>query len=166
GGPRGATGCGQNLHDVRAIHDGQRRLADECFSHARPETVFWRHVFSAGRPSFLQLLQHISQLWQERQKDILVSAGDIHARLESAMATAAEEKSSLNADVLKNATDFFKKIFDPQHGGFGNAPKFPQPSMPSLLLRCAKRFSDEEAKQMVLKTCAAMAAGGIHDQLG
>ncbi|HXE42005.1 MAG TPA: thioredoxin domain-containing protein [Candidatus Baltobacteraceae bacterium] len=119
-----------------------------------------------GRPSFLQLLQHISQLWQERQKDILVSAGDIHARLESAMATAAEEKSSLNADVLKNATDFFKKIFDPQHGGFGNAPKFPQPSMPSLLLRCAKRFSDEEAKQMVLKTCAAMAAGGIHDQLG
>jgi uncharacterized protein YyaL (SSP411 family) len=57
-------------------------------------------------------------------------------------------------------------MFDPRHGGFGGAPKFPQPSLPSLLLRCAKRFQDEEAARMVLHTCDRMAAGGIHDQLG
>ena len=45
-------------------------------------------------------------------------------------------------------------------------PNFPQPSMPSLLLRCAKRFHDAEAARMVLHTCERMAAGGIHDQLG
>ena len=118
-----------------------------------------------GRPSFLQLLEHIAKLWQEREKDVLVSAGDIHSRLETATETVAEE-SALNENVLKNAADFFKKMFDPQHGGFGGAPKFPQPSTPQLLLRCAKRFSDNEAAQMVLKTCDAMAAGGIHDQLG
>ena len=56
--------------------------------------------------------------------------------------------------------------YDPRHGGFGGAPKFPQPSMPSLLLRCAKRFHDDEAAHMVLHTCERMAAGGIHDQLG
>ncbi len=60
----------------------------------------------------------------------------------------------------------FKEAYEPQHGGFGNAPKFPQPSIPSLVLRYAKRFNDDEATKMVLHTCDAMAAGGIHDQLG
>ena len=52
------------------------------------------------------------------------------------------------------------------HGGFGGAPKFPQPSIPRFLLRCANRFGDDEAVKMVLHTCDRMAAGGIHDQLG
>jgi uncharacterized protein YyaL (SSP411 family) len=72
----------------------------------------------------------------------------------------------LTPDVLKNAVAAFKSNYDPAHGGFGGAPKFPQPSFPSLLLRCAKRFHDDEAVKMVLHTCERMAAGGIHDQLG
>jgi uncharacterized protein YyaL (SSP411 family) len=119
-----------------------------------------------GRPSFLQLLQQISMLWQEQKNEIAASANEIHARLESAMAGSVESDSPLTADVLKNAAEFFKKMYDVQHGGFGGAPKFPQPSMPSLLLRYAKRFHDDEAAKMVLHTCSAMAAGGIHDQLG
>jgi len=120
-----------------------------------------------GRPSFLQLLQHIAQLWRERHDDLLASAGDIHARLEGAMGTAdGGENIVLDADALANAMAFFKKSYDPRHGGFGGAPKFPQPSMPSLLLRCAKRFGDDDARRMVLQTCDRMAAGGIHDQLG
>ena len=119
-----------------------------------------------GRPSFLQLLQQISQLWQERKNEIAASADEIHARLEAATANPAESNLLLTADVLKNAAEFFKKMYDPQHGGFGGAPKFPQPSIPSFLLRCAKRFHDDEAIKMVLHTCERMAAGGIHDQLG
>src|SRR5476649_2276770 len=112
-----------------------------------------------GRPSFLQLLQQISMLWQERKNEI-------HARLEGAIANSTESNSLLTADVLKNAAEFFKKIYDPQNGGFGGAPKFPQPGIPSLVLRAAKRFGDDEAVKMVLHTCERMAAGGIHDQLG
>jgi uncharacterized protein len=121
---------------------------------------------SHGRPSFLQLLQQISMLWRERKNDIVASAEEIHTRLEVAMASSVETDAILNADVLKNAAEFFKKAYDARHGGFGGAPKFPQPATPQLLLRCAKRFSDSEAAQMVLKTCEAMARGGIHDQLG
>ncbi|HTA95782.1 MAG TPA: thioredoxin domain-containing protein, partial [Verrucomicrobiae bacterium] len=119
-----------------------------------------------GRPSFLQLLQQISMLWQERKSEIAASADEIHARLETAMANSAGSNLSLTASVLKNAAEFSKKIYDPQHGGFGGAPKFPQPSIPSLVLRAAKRFGDDEAVKMVLHTCDKMAAGGIHDQLG
>ena len=60
----------------------------------------------------------------------------------------------------------FKKSFDPDHGGFGSAPKFPQPSQPAFLLRYGTKFKDDEAVRMVLKTCDQMAAGGIYDQLG
>jgi uncharacterized protein YyaL (SSP411 family) len=119
-----------------------------------------------GRPGFLQLLQQISQLWQERKGEITASADEIHARLEAAAETPAQPNPPLTADVLQNAAAVFKSNYDPVHGGFGGAPKFPQPSIPSLLLRCAKRFHDVEAVKMVLHTCERMAAGGIHDQLG
>ena len=119
-----------------------------------------------GRPSFLQLLQQIAQLWHERKNEVVASANEIQERMKSAMENSSASDLILNEAVLKNAASFFKQIFDPQRGGFGGAPKFPQPSTPQFLLRCAKRFSDDEAAQMVLKTCDAMAHGGIHDQLG
>jgi uncharacterized protein YyaL (SSP411 family) len=119
-----------------------------------------------GRPSFLQLLEQIENLWHERKNEIAASANEIHARLENATANSAGANSLLTADVLKNAAEIFKSSYDSIHGGFGGAPKFPQPSIPSLVLRAAKRFGDDEAVEMVLHTCERMAAGGIHDQLG
>ena len=119
-----------------------------------------------GRPSFLQLLQQISQLWLERKSEIAASAEEIHARLAAATSNSEEKDLPLSADFLKNAAKVFKSNYDPVNGGFGGAPKFPQPGFPSLLLRCAKRFHDDEAARMVLHTCERMAAGGIHDHLG
>jgi hypothetical protein len=119
-----------------------------------------------GRPSFLQLLRQISSLWQERKSEIAASAEEIHTRLESALANSSGTNLPLTADVLKGAAEIFKSSHDPIHGGFGGAPKFPQPSIPSLVLRAAKRFGDDAAVKMVLQTCDKMAAGGIHDQLG
>ena len=120
-----------------------------------------------GRPSFLQLLQQLSRLWQERHHDVVQSAGDIQQRL-AAAATGSETPSHLDltAGTLQQAGALFKESYDPVHGGFGGAPKFPQPSIPGFLLRHARRFRDEDATRMVLKTCDAMAAGGIHDQVG
>jgi uncharacterized protein YyaL (SSP411 family) len=119
-----------------------------------------------GRPSFLQLLEQIAGLWRERKNEIAASADEIHARLELATANTSATNSSLTVDVLENALDVFKSSYDSIHGGFGGAPKFPQPSIPSLVLRAAKRFGDDEGVKMVLHTSVRMAVGGIHDQLG
>lgn len=119
-----------------------------------------------GRPSFLQLLQQIQNIWQTRRGDVIDSANDIHLRLEAAMSGNVTSDLALTADVIRRAGALFKEAYDPRHGGFGGAPKFPQPSIPSLLLRYAKRFGDADAARMVLHTCERMAAGGIHDQLG
>jgi hypothetical protein len=119
-----------------------------------------------GRPSFLQLLQQIAQLWRERQTEIVASAAELHARLELITARDAKENIPLTPETLQRALALFKESYDPVNGGFGGAPKFPQPSIPALALRAALRFGDDEAKHMVMQTCEKMAAGGIHDQLG
>ena len=119
-----------------------------------------------GRPSFLQLLEQIAGLWRERKMEIVASAEELHARLELITTRAAKSDLPLTPELLKRAVQMFKESFDATSGGFGGAPKFPQPSIPSLVLRVAKRFGDEEAIKMVLHTCDRMNAGGIHDQLG
>src|SRR5438477_6199321 len=90
----------------------------------------------------------------------------MHSRRQAASGSVTQSNILLTADTLRHAGSLFKESYDPRHGGFGGAPKFPQPSQPQFLLRCAKRFKDEEANRMVLHTCERMAAGGIHDQLG
>ena len=119
-----------------------------------------------GRPSFLQLLQQIAGLWRERKMEVVASANELHARLELITARAATEDSPLTPQTLQRAVQLFKEAYDPVQGGFGGAPKFPQPSVPALVLRAAKRFGDHEAVKMVLHTCDRMSDGGIHDQLG
>jgi uncharacterized protein YyaL (SSP411 family) len=119
-----------------------------------------------GRGSFLSVLQQVAAVWRERGIEVAASADEIHARLELMTGRQSDQPATLSAEAMRRAGDLFKEAFDPQNGGFGGAPKFPQPSMPALLLRCAKRFGDTEAIKMVLHTCDKMAAGGIHDQLG
>ena len=119
-----------------------------------------------GRPGFLQVLQQVAQLWRERKTEIVASADELHARLELITARDARENIPLTPQTLARAAKLFAESYDAVNGGFGGAPKFPQPSIPSLVLRAAKRFGDAEVAKMVLHTCDKMAAGGIHDQLG
>jgi uncharacterized protein YyaL (SSP411 family) len=119
-----------------------------------------------GRPSFLQLLEQIANLWRERKNEIIASAYELHSRLELITSRDEKENVALTPQTLKNALELFKESYDSVNGGFGGAPKFPQPSIPLFVLRAAKRFADDYATQMVLSTCDRMNAGGIHDQLG
>jgi uncharacterized protein YyaL (SSP411 family) len=119
-----------------------------------------------GRPSFLQLLQQISQVWQTRRGDVITSAEDMHRKLDSFTLQKTNVNVILSPAILYNAASQFKAEYDPVNGGFGDAPKFPRPSQPLFLLRQGVRLHDDEAIKMVLHTCDKMASGGIHDQLG
>lgn len=119
-----------------------------------------------GRGSFLSVLQQVAAVWRERGIEVAASADEIHARLELITNRSPEQPTPLSPEAIRRAADVFKESYDPRNGGFGTAPKFPQPSLPALLLRGAKRFGDTDALKMVLHTCDQMAAGGIYDQLG
>ena len=119
-----------------------------------------------GRPSFLQLLQHIQQLWETRREDIATSATQLHEQLANITRPEETQGLVLAPDLLHNAAKKFEKDYDPKHGGFGGAPKFPRPTQPAFVLRHGVRLGDQEAIRMVLHTCERMAAGGMYDQIG
>src|SRR5215472_5517305 len=62
-----------------------------------------------GRPGFLQVLKHVSDLWQKRKNDIAASAAETHARLEVALKTAPVAGIDLTEGALKNAAAAFKQ---------------------------------------------------------
>src|SRR5689334_22056379 len=70
-----------------------------------------------GRPSFLQVLKHIAELWQSRHGDVVNSAEELHQRLASAVAQEPPAGSLLNSNLLQNAATQFKQEYDPRHGG-------------------------------------------------
>jgi uncharacterized protein len=119
-----------------------------------------------GRPSFLQLLQRVEELWKSRGDEIRESAGSMTEQLAGYVAQTPPEDAMLTPELLRQAMAAFKGEFDPRYGGFGNAPKFPRPTQPAFLLRQAVRNNDPDALGMVLFTCERMAAGGMYDQLG
>lgn len=128
--------------------------------------TYWPPESKYGRPSFTQVLQQISQLWETRRVDILDSAKDFHLKLEDMTKHETNAALSLSPALIHQALSQFKEEYDSKYGGFGNAPKFPRPSQPSFVLREGIRFGDTNAVAMVLHTCDRMAAGGMYDQLG
>jgi uncharacterized protein YyaL (SSP411 family) len=112
------------------------------------------------------VLEQIHQLWETRRADVQASSTDLHQRLSAAMERESTNLLVLTPRVITDAGRALKQGYDPQHGGWGTAPKFPSPSHPSFLLRYGVHHRDEEAVKMVLDTCERMAAGGIYDQLG
>jgi uncharacterized protein YyaL (SSP411 family) len=128
--------------------------------------TYFPPVAKYGRQSFLDLLKQINELWRTRRDHLLDSAAKLHEKL-GEMTVRSEEVATLPApEVIGRAAAQLKELYDPRNGGFGDAPKFPQPSQPALLLAYGVETGDEEAVRMVLHTCRMMARGGIYDQLG
>ena len=117
-----------------------------------------------GRPGFPSLLRSIAKLWQEDREKLVEQAGRLTEHLQGT--ARAPEPAVVNKDQLKGTLDQFKERFDHLHGGFGPAPKFPQPASLSLLFRLYHRTQDVSALMIAERTLEAMARGGIYDHIG
>ena len=116
-----------------------------------------------GGPGFLDLLPRMASAYRLRGEDIARQS----ASLAEAMAVFEPTTGGdLDARVNSNALAALKQRFDPEHGGFGAAPKFPHPTELEFCLRAWGATRDEAALTVVRTTLSRMADGGIHDQLG
>ncbi|HEX8770917.1 MAG TPA: thioredoxin domain-containing protein [Acidimicrobiales bacterium] len=122
----------------------------------------------AGMPSFVQLCQAVAETWRERRGDIDEQAQRLTSALNQAANLAGVDGTGeLPAlELVRAATDALRGRFDPKWGGFGGAPKFPQPDQLDLLLRDYARTADPTTLAVVTTTLDAMASGGIYDHLG
>jgi len=118
-----------------------------------------------GMPSFRQILTGVTQAWNTDRENVVGSAGQVAEQLQALSGVGFEEQE-LDADILKSALRGLQGQFDPSWGGFGDAPKFPQPMTIEFLLREHVRVHDSDALEMAEVTLGKMARGGMYDQLG
>jgi uncharacterized protein YyaL (SSP411 family) len=110
------------------------------------------------------VLVAISDVYRQRRGDITSQArGLVEAVRRSA--EVAPSTDPLTENLLADASRALRGQFDAEWGGWGSAPKFPQPSTLEFLLRMHLR-GDEGALPMVTTTLDAMAAGGMYDLVG
>ncbi len=127
-------------------------------------TYFAKEAF-AGRPAFVDVLHAVDAAWRDQREELNAHAD----ALQQAIVERTQPAPSGDADVfadgtrwLSNATNALINAHDKEWGGFGEAPKFPQPTALELLLRS----DDPRAIDVVKNTLDAMASGGIYDHLG
>ena len=122
-----------------------------------------------GLPSFRKVLLAVADAWAGRREDARRQGAKLVELIGGRQATlpggGTDGDGQPDETVLREAFEGLRRSFDATWGGFGPAPKFPQPMTLELLLRCQLRGFDG-ALDMAALTLDRMAAGGIFDQLG
>jgi len=113
-----------------------------------------------GRTGFRELLERVTAVWREDEAGVRAVAQHAVATLRERGRSAAPVKNLTDAP-LKAARREYAAQFDEMQGGFGTAPKFPQPARLLFLLEDA----DPASAPMALVTLDHMLAGGIYDRL-
>ena len=151
---QGMTGAGGWPMTVFLLPDGTPFFAGTYFP---PSDRF-------GMPSFTRVLGAVADAFAKRPADVEETAVQVRDFLNRPSVPLAV--GALTPALLDEAAAGLARDFDAVHGGFGGAPKFPQPMLVEVLLRQHVRTGQDAALQMALQTLRAMANGGIHDQLG
>jgi uncharacterized protein YyaL (SSP411 family) len=123
-----------------------------------------------GQPGFKTLLARLDEVWKSRRPDIEQQAAALTSAIQqNAAAAVSNAAPATRADLqatLEQALRALEEDYDPRHGGFGGAPKFPPHSTLRLLLAAHARDPQPGRLAMIQGTLDAMQAGGIHDHVG
>ncbi len=137
-----------------------------------------------GRPSFRRVLLSIANAYKEKNLDVVEQAKMVESTIAQSESFAGKDGRVSGAVIAAIRTSAFR-MFDPQHGGFGQAPKFPHPSALDLLIERYARTSgaplgrtaeggrphmdsakaDIQLLGLIVTTLEHMARGGVYDQL-
>ncbi|MGC9468349.1 MAG: thioredoxin domain-containing protein [Anaerolineae bacterium] len=118
-------------------------------------------------PSFKQVLAAIADAWENRRSELLRGGERVLAAVKQQYGLPTViDGEALSPDTIESAYQVLKRSLDRVHGGWGGAPKFPQPMTLEFLLRYHHTTEDPQALAMVTQTLDAMARGGIYDQVG
>jgi uncharacterized protein len=117
-----------------------------------------------GMPGFRRVLEALAEAWSNRRDTVRGQAAQV-VRAVSRGVTLPASTDPLSEEILRQAHAGLSRGFDPEWGGFGPAPKFPQPMTIELLLRLHLR-GYERSLEMATVTMDRMATGGLFDQLG
>ena len=116
-----------------------------------------------GLPSFKRVLEAISDTWRQRREDAELQGKRLLEHMDP-LSRLRPSEDDITRSLIDDAVAAASAGFDEEWGGFGRAPKFPQPMTVDLLMRTQAR-GDDRVAPMIRRTLDAMAAGGMFDQL-
>ncbi len=116
-----------------------------------------------------QTLHAVDEVWSTKRDEIVQRVAELREKESESRKPAsdgAKDKSGeLSADIVDTIGALVRGQYDPQFGGFGRAPKFPQVRLLRFLLDEYRRHRYPDVAHMLHKTLGAMAAGGMHDKI-
>ena len=116
-------------------------------------------------PGFPRLLRAMDEVYRTRRTDIDNASAQLVDRLRQT-SRMKSQSDLLHKDLLEEAFLHLSPGFDEENGGFGGAPKFPQPMIYDFLLRYSHSSRNPKALHMLNLSLEKMALGGMYDQLG
>lgn len=120
-----------------------------------------------GMPGFVTLLNGIEDAWQNRPDEVLKAADQLESILSQVSEPPRPDESfTIDLKWIETLLERSVSDFDPRHGGFGGAPKFPRQTLLELLLVANERVPSADRFRKLRHTLDALAQGGIRDQLG
>ncbi|MGH9549343.1 MAG: thioredoxin domain-containing protein, partial [Terriglobales bacterium] len=117
-----------------------------------------------GRPSFKRVLESIADAYHQKNTEVVDQAQMVEIAISRAESFAGGS-GEFSPQVIDEIVAAAVKMFDPQNGGFGSAPKFPHPAVLDLLIDQYARSGKKELRDVFVATLEKMARGGVYDQL-
>jgi uncharacterized protein YyaL (SSP411 family) len=117
-----------------------------------------------GRPSFRRVLLSIANAYKEKHGDVIEQAKMVETAIAQSESFAGRS-GRVSAGAIEAIEKSALSMFDAQHGGFGQAPKFPHPSALDLLIERYAKNGNPQLREMIVTTLEHMARGGVYDQL-
>ncbi len=119
-------------------------------------------------PSFKDLIAGIARSWKEEQAEVSRVGGEVSHHLQKALSHELKIDTSPAIESLVAATNSLLDSYDWEYGGWGSAPKFPQPMSIEFLLRRTLTHPTESANELkaAIHALKAMARGGMYDVVG
>lgn len=109
-----------------------------------------------------QTLNGVDEVWSTKREEITQRVAELRVQ----EAESRKPKSGdLSLDIVDTVAALVRGQYDPQFGGFGRSPKFPQVRLLRFLLDEYRRHAYPDIAHMLHKTLGAMAASGMHDKI-
>jgi uncharacterized protein YyaL (SSP411 family) len=157
------------MQAVQALNNGQGGWPMTVFL-TPSGSPFWGGTYfpptdRRGMPGFPRVLTALADAWRTRREEVLATGQELDTQLRQGLLAGQQSAGPLDAGILDAAARGLLAQVDPVNGGFGSAPKFPQPMAIEVLLRQWHRTGDEPAQAAAIEALRAMAGGGIYDHL-
>lgn len=110
-------------------------------------------------------VDEVANVWRDKRAELEPRLREMKEQEAHARVEREQKPGELDWAIVGAIAALVRGQYDPEFGGFGREPKFPQPKLLRFLLDDYRRAPSEDTARMLHQTLGAMASGGMYDPL-